>query len=97
MMTKKLDKKGRLTLGNRYAEKTVLVDDSDPTCIKLTPVVHIPENEAWLYENEVALSQVRRGLEQARRGEFSELAPDVKADGDWLDDVDDDPDEWIDC
>lgn len=97
MVTKTLDQKGRLTLGSSYAKKTFAVDDSDPTCIKLTPVVHIPEKEAWLYKNETALNQVRRGLEQARRGEFSESVPDIKADLDWLDDVDDDPDEWIDC
>ena len=97
MVVKTLDKKGRLTLGSRYAEKTVLVDDSDPTCIKLTPVVHIPEHEAWLYNNEVALNQVRQGLAQARRGEFSDSPPEVETKLDWLDEVDDDPDEWIDC
>jgi hypothetical protein len=39
----------------------------------------IPESEAWLYENAVALGSVRKGLKQARTGEAVD-GPDVVAD-----------------
>lgn len=96
METKKLDQKGRITLGQRYAGKTVLIDDSNPDCIKLIPVVHIPESEAWLYENELALNQVRQGLAQARQRNFAESSPEVETHLEWLDEIDDDPEEWVD-
>lgn len=40
----------------------------------------IPEQEAWLYRNNDALSLVQKGLEQARAGRFSETPPDLDAD-----------------
>ncbi len=65
-------------LGSAFVNRTVLVDDSDPDRIIITPVVAIPEREAWLYKNPEALASVRRGLEQARAGEFVE-PPDLAA------------------
>ena len=89
MNTKTLDNKGRVTLGSQFAGQTVFIDDSNPDCILIKPVVMIPAQEAWLYKNKTATERVREGLDEARRGVFSDSAPDVAADMDWLDDVDD--------
>ena len=65
--TRNADNKGRLTLGDRFANQTVLVEDrGDELIIRLARV--IPASEAWLYENDEALAMVRRGLKQARAG-----------------------------
>lgn len=86
MTTKTLDNKGRITLGAEYAGQTVIVDDSNPGYIIIKPAKVIPTSEAWLYENEVALKQVRRGLKEARSGEFAKNPPDVQKDEAWLED-----------
>jgi hypothetical protein len=78
--TKLVDNKGRLMLGNRLAGRMVIIDDTDPARIIITPAVAIPEGEAWLYKNEEALRRVREGLEQARQGKFSKSPPDLGAD-----------------
>ena len=38
------------------------------------------EYESWLYKNPKALASVMRGIEQARKGQFSESPPDLDAD-----------------
>ncbi len=88
MTTKTLDAKGRVTLGSKFAGQTVVIDDSNPRRIVITPVVMIPAAEAWLYSNEVAKGRVRDGLAEAQRGEFVD-APDADCDLLWLDDVED--------
>lgn len=88
MAVKTVDSKGRLTLGIQYAGQTVAIDDSDPNCITIEPVVTIPAREAWLYDNDIALNRVREGLKDARQGSFSSSPPDVEADVAWLDDID---------
>jgi hypothetical protein len=77
--TKNVDSKGRLTLGESFANRTVLVEDrgKGELLIKLARV--IPEREAWLYENREALASVRRGLNQAAGGKFAKKGPDLKA------------------
>jgi len=73
-----IDSKGRLTLGESFANRTVLVEERDGEIIvRLARVV--PEREAWLYENEEALASVRRGLQQARAARFAKKSPDLKA------------------
>ncbi len=67
-------------LGTALAGRMVIVDDSDPNQIIISPAVAIPEREAWLYKNKVALSRVRKGLEQAKAGDFSESPPDLDDD-----------------
>jgi hypothetical protein len=89
MTTKTLDAKGRVTLGSQFAGQTVVIDDSNPSCILIKPVVMIPAQEAWLYKNQTALDRVREGLDEARRGEFADSSLDVADDLDWLDDVED--------
>ena len=79
MTTKLVDSKGRLMLGNRLAGRMVIIDETDPDRIVITPAVAIPEREAWLYKNEEALKRVRKGLAEARARRFCE-PPDLDAD-----------------
>lgn len=73
--TRNIDSKGRLTLGEAFANRAVIVEDrGDEIVLRLARV--IPEREAWLYENPTARDAVRRGLNQARRGELSD-GPDL--------------------
>jgi len=73
--TKHTDSKGRLTLGEAYANRTLIVEQrGTDIVIRLARV--IPEREAWLYENPTALAAVRRGLKQARAGKLSD-GPDL--------------------
>lgn len=58
------DAKGRISLGEAFANRTMLVEHRDDEII-LRPARVIPEREAWLYENPKALESVRRGLKQA--------------------------------
>ena len=56
LQTKKIDSKGRIVLGKQFANRAAIVqymDDGDMV-IRLARI--IPENEAWLYENEQALN-----------------------------------------
>lgn len=89
MTTKTVDNKGRVTLGSQFAGQTVVIDDSNPDCILMKPVVMIPAQEAWLYKNETALGRLRGGLDEARLGVFSDSSPDVEADMEWLGNIDD--------
>ena len=77
--TKNVDSKGRLTLGESFANRTVLVEDrgKGELLIKLARV--IPEREAWLYENKEAVASVRRGLNQAASHKFAIKGPDLTA------------------
>lgn len=77
-LTKQTDSKGRITLGEAFKNRTVLVEHhGDEVRVRLARV--IPEGEAWLYENEKALGAVRRGLKQAKAGQFAKTAPDLDA------------------
>ncbi len=76
---KSTDAKGRVTLGGRFANRAVIVEHrgDDEVVVRLARV--IPEREAWLYENPQALASVRRGLDQARKGNVAKKPPDLKA------------------
>ena len=87
--TKILDAKGRVTLGTKYAGQTVVIDDSNPGCIIIKPMVMIPAEEAWLYENKEARNLLRQGLKDATDRNFTEATPDVDGDLAWLGDVED--------
>lgn len=78
--TKTTDAKGRVALGKRFANKTVIIREVDATEIVVTIARVIPEREAWLHENEVARGLVSTGLQQAAAGQFSESPPDLDAD-----------------
>jgi hypothetical protein len=75
-LTKNTDAKGRITLGDSFRNRTMLVEQrGDEIVLRLARV--IPEGEAWLYENEKALGSVRRGLKQAKAGRFAKNGPDL--------------------
>jgi hypothetical protein len=80
MITKLVDKKGRVALGPQFAGRTVIMDDSNPNQIVITVARVIPEREAWLYENQDALNSVRRGLAQAAAGQLVREGVDLEAD-----------------
>lgn len=79
MTTKQLDSKGRLCLGKEFANRVVIVDDSDPTRIVVVPALVVPEHEAWLYKNPQVHAMVRQGIERARLGKFAATPPVVPA------------------
>ena len=76
---KSTDSKGRVTLGGHFANRAVIVEhrSDDEVIVRLARV--IPEREAWLYENPQALASVRRGLDQARKGNVAKNPPNLKA------------------
>jgi hypothetical protein len=70
VQTKKTDSKGRLTLGEAFANRTMIVEArGNEILLHLARV--IPEREAWLYDNPTALAAIRRGLKQARSRQLS--------------------------
>ena len=75
---KSTDAKGRVALGGHFANRAVIVEhrSEDEVVVRLARV--IPEREAWLYENPKALASVRRGLDQARKGNVAKNPPDLK-------------------
>jgi hypothetical protein len=78
-LTKNVDSKGRLTLGETFANRTVLVEDRGEGELLIRLARVIPEREAWLYDNKEALASVRRGLNQAASGKFAKKGPDLEA------------------
>lgn len=62
------DSRGRVQIGKNAIDKDFKIEYGDNGTIMLTPVVFIPENEAWLYENEEAIRSVRAGLHDAAAG-----------------------------
>jgi hypothetical protein len=89
-LARNVDSKGRLTLGEAFANRTVLVEErgSGEVLVKLARV--IPEQEAWLYDNKAALGSVRRGLKQAVERRFAKKGPDLKAAADLSEQLQDD-------
>ena len=85
MRTKRVDSKGRLLIGSKWANRLVIIDDSNPNRIVVRLAEPIPPEELWLYKNKEALRLVRAGLEQARRREFCKTSPDLEADADLAD------------
>lgn len=67
------DDRGRITLGNLAKSKTYKVMINDAGQILLTPVVTVPEQELWLWQNTSALAAVGRGIEQADKNEVHDL------------------------
>jgi len=76
--TRTADVKGRITLGERFANKTVIIQEIDETSVSVTLARVIPEREAWVYENVDAKASVISGIKQARDRQFTD-APDMIA------------------
>jgi hypothetical protein len=80
MTTKTTDSKGRISLGSRFANRTVIIEEVDPTEIRVTLAQVIPQREVWLHKNPKAKASVHRGLMQARAGKAAKSAPDLQRD-----------------
>ena len=89
MTTRVVDSKGRIALGSHFVGRTVIVDDSNPERIVITPAVVIPEKEAWLYRNKKALNSVRRGLAEAKERKFARATPNLNEDAALSDELED--------
>lgn len=87
MVTKTVDRRGRLSLGKSFADRLVIVEELPGGSLQITPAEAVPAREVWLYRNPKALASVMRGLDESKRGEAAE-APDLDADNDWADAAD---------
>jgi len=78
---KKSESKGRLTLGNEFAESTFIVERKKNGSILLKPAVSlvVPKEEAWFYQNQQAQKALAAGLEDAKNGKLSaiDLSKDI--------------------
>jgi len=76
---RKVDAKGRVTLGQEYANQQLIVVKRAEGGLELIPATTVPAPEAWLYENPDAIRAVIEGLKQAAAGEL-EAGPDLGKD-----------------
>jgi hypothetical protein len=77
MPHKLVDKKGRLALGPEFANRLVMIDDSDQTHVVITPAEVVPAHEVWLYKNEAAMKSLLTGMQQAKDARYSTNPPDL--------------------
>lgn len=67
------DSKGRITLGalsDGISGFNVTVDAQHRTILE--PLVEIPAREKWLFENSMALGQLKQGIEDAANGKVTQ-------------------------
>ena len=74
LKTVRADTRGRITLGSIATLKNFTVRVAEDGEIVLTPVVQIPEREAWFWKNAEYVAAARRGLEDAAAGRVHEVA-----------------------
>ncbi len=89
MTTKTVDSKGRVALGKDFANCPVIIQQVGPNEIRVIKARVIPEDEAWLWDNDEAMGMVQRGMKQAKRREFADSPPDLDADDLLVDELDD--------
>jgi hypothetical protein len=89
MTTKTADGKGRISLGSRFANQTVIVEDVDDTEVRITLAEVVPQREVWLHKNPRAKAAVLRELKQAKSRETAKSPPDLKADSRLAEQLDD--------
>jgi hypothetical protein len=80
MTTKTADSKGRVALGSRFAGQTVIIEETDPTEVRVILAQVVPQRELWLHKNPKAKASVLRGLAEARAGEVAKSPPDLEKD-----------------
>ena len=80
MISKTTDNKGRVTLGERFANRTVIIEEVDETEVRITMARVIPERELWLHQNPKAKSTVLKGIKQAMTRKFAGKTPKLDAD-----------------
>jgi hypothetical protein len=68
---KKTDSKGRLLLGEEYANQDVIIEPQKDGSLLLKPAVVVQIAEAWLYKNKAAFLSVQRGQKQASQRQFA--------------------------
>ena len=67
------DSKGRITLGNLAGGASCFKAYKDKKGrIVLEPLVEVPVNEAWLWNNPVAMKAVQKGLRDSAEGNLVE-------------------------
>jgi len=88
-MIKTVDSKGRITLGQRFANKPVIIENLSDTEVKISVARVIPEREMWLYQNPEAREMVFSALERLKRREFAENPPDIDADDELVSQLED--------
>jgi hypothetical protein len=79
MNARSTDSKGRLTLGERFANRTVIVEEINETDVRVSLARVVPEREMWLHDNRAASTAVRLGLAAAKEGRLSS-GPNLAAD-----------------
>jgi hypothetical protein len=86
MITRTADAKGRITLGGRFANQTVIVREVHDTEVVVTLARVVPAREAWLRQQPKTKASGRppraagpAGLREARARRFAK-PPDLKAD-----------------
>ncbi len=89
MTTKTADSKGRVALGKEFANRPVIIQRVGPNEIRVIKARVIPEDEAWLWDNEEAMGMVKRGIKQAKGHKFADSPPDLDADDLLVDGLDD--------
>ncbi len=81
------DSKGRITLGHLAdgVSSYAVIPDKEGRLI-LEPHKDVPARELWLYENKIALSQVKQGLKELAEGKLVDMGDFSKYAGDDMND-----------
>jgi hypothetical protein len=85
--SKRIDAKGRLTLGPAYANLIVLIHENKTGDLVIKKADIVPSHEAWLYENPKALQSLKRGILQAKKRQFVKDPMEEEGDMCWLDNI----------
>lgn len=67
------DSRGRIAIGSVAMSEQYRVSRNSHGQILLTPVVQIPEHEAWVWANRDAIESIRRGVEDAAAGRVESI------------------------
>lgn len=80
MVTKRVDKEGRIRLDKSHAGVSMLVEERADGSIVLRPATRTVEKQvAWVLTNERALASLMQGIDDARNRHFVP-APDLRGD-----------------